>query len=147
MRGIMNVRSVLVTSALALWASEASGQNFHKEVMCAAQAERLYLKDKDGLAVSANISIIGYEDHYNQKMGRCFMLEHTLITGSGSIELVTSLIDASEGHILARYSSTDRLEECELNPGYVTTHCKSGSEFDAFVEQYMGKVGRGVRHY
>lgn len=143
----MKVRSVVVAGALSLWASGAGAQTFRTEVTCAAQAEAAYQKDKAKLADSANISITGYEDHYNPKMGRCFMLEHTLITGSGSTEFVTTLIDPLEGDILATYSSNNGLRDCELAPHHVTTHCKSGSEFDAFVEQYIGKVFGGARHY
>lgn len=143
----MKVRSVAVAGALALWASGARAQTFQQEVTCAAQAESAYRKDKANFAVSPNISITGYENHYNPKMRRCFMLEHTVITGSGSTELVTTLIDAFEARILATYRSNNGLQDCELTPDYVTTHCKSGPEFDAFVEQYMGKLGGGVRHY
>lgn len=143
----MKVRSLAVAGALAFWASGAGAQTFQTEVMCATQAERVYQKDKVTFAVSANINITGYEDHYNPKMGRCFILEHTLITGSGSAELVTTLVDAFEGRVLATFSANNGVEDCELTPDSVTTHCKSGPEFDAFVEQYMGKVGGGVRHY
>lgn len=143
----MNVKSVIVAGALALWASGAGAQSFQKEVMCAAQAAMVYQKDKANLTESVNISMINFESHYNPKMGRCFMLEHTIITGYRSTELVTTLIDPFEGNILATYSSNNRLEGCELTPDHVTTHCKSGSEFDAFVEQYMGKVFGGARHY
>jgi hypothetical protein len=115
--------------------------------MCGAQAASVFQKDRANFAGSANISVTGYEDHYNPKMDRCFVLEHTLITGSGSTERVTTLIDVLKGHILATYSSDNGLEDCELTPDRVTTHCKSGPEFDAFVEQYMGKVGGGVRRY
>ena len=143
----MKVRSVVVAATLSLWASGAGAQDFQKEVMCAAQAEREYQNDKANLADSTRITIIGYEDHYNPTMGRCFMLEHALITGSGSTKLVTTLIDPFEGRILASYSSNNELEDCELTSARVTTHCKSGPEFDAFVEQYMGKVFGGARHY
>ena len=143
----MKFRSLAVAGALAFWASAARAQTFQTEVTCAAQAKRVYQKDKATFAVSANINITGYEDHYNAKMGRCFMLEHSLITGSGSAEVVTTLLDAFEGRVLATYSSNKGVENCELTPNYVTTHCKSGPEFDAFVEQYMGKVGGGVRRY
>jgi len=143
----MKVSSLAVAGALTLWAPGAEAQTFKKEVICAARAERLYRKDQANFAISADINITGYEDHYNPKMGRCFMLEHTLITGSGSAELVTTLIDAFEGRVLATYSSNNGVAACELTPDYMTTHCKSGPEFDAFVEQYVGKVGGGVRHY
>jgi hypothetical protein len=115
--------------------------------MCAAQAETVYRKDKADIAESSNIGITGYEDHYNSKMRRCFMLEHTLITGSRSTELVTTLVDPFEAHTLATYRSNNGLKDCELTSDHVTTRCKSDSEFDAFVEQYMGKVFGGVRHY
>jgi hypothetical protein len=75
------------------------------------------------------------------------MLEHTLITGSRSTELVTTLVDPFEAHTLATYRSNNGLKYCELTSDHVTTRCKSGSAFDAFVEQYMGKVFGGVRHY
>jgi hypothetical protein len=143
----MKVKSLAVAGALAFCASGTEAQTFQKEVMCAAQAERVYKKDQANFAPSADINITGYEDHYNQKMDRCFMLEHTIITGSGSAEVVTTLIDAFAGRVLARYSSDNGVEDCELTPDYVTTRCKSGPEFDAFVEQYIGKVGGGVRHY
>jgi len=143
----MKGRSLPVAGALAFWASGAGAQTFQQEVTCAAQAERVYQNDKANLAISTDINITGYEDHYNPKMGRCFMLEHTLITGSGSAELVTTLIDAFEGRVLGTYSSNNGVEDCELTSDYITTHCKSGPDFDAFVEQYMGKVGGGVRKY
>jgi hypothetical protein len=136
-----------MAGALSLLTSGAGAQTFQQEVTCGAQAAKVYQNDKANLADSANISITGYEDHYNPKMERCFVLEHTLVTGSGSAELVTTLMDAFEGRILAKYRSNSRLEDCELTPDHVTTHCKSGPEFDAFVERYMGKVGGGVRRY
>jgi hypothetical protein len=136
-----------MAGALLLLASGARAQTFQQEVTCGAQAAKVFQKDKDNLADSADISITGYEDHYNPKMDGCFVLEHMLITGSGSTELVTTLIDAFKGRVLATYRSSSSLEDCELTPDNVTTHCKSGPEFDAFVEQYMGKVGGGVRRY
>lgn len=143
----MKVRLLAVAGVIAFWAPGAGAQTSRKEVICAAQAKKVYQKDNDKLAISADITITGYENHYNSKMSRCFMLEHTLITGSGSAELVTTLIDAFEGRVLAMYSSNNGVEDCELTPDNTMTHCKSGSEFDAFVEQYVGKVGGGVRHY
>jgi hypothetical protein len=56
--------------------------------------------------------------------------------------LVTTLIDAFEARVVATYSSSNGVDDCELTSDHITSRCKSGPDFDAFVEQYMGKVVR-----
>jgi O-acetyl-ADP-ribose deacetylase (regulator of RNase III) len=82
----MKVRWLAVAGALTFCATGAGAQTFQKEVACAAQSERVYQNDWANFATSVDMNITGYEDHYNPNMGRCFILEHTLITGSGSSE-------------------------------------------------------------
>ena len=114
-----------------------------EQAMCAAQAQRVYEKDKAD-PVSANL--VGYENHYNPTMNRCFMLERDVGNAAGKIMVTITLADAFEGHGLATYTSTNgQLFDCELTPTYQTmTRCKSGAEFNAFVKQYMGSVFGGA---
>jgi hypothetical protein len=138
----MKVGWAVLVGAVALWTQAAGAQTLQEQAMCAAQAAMAYQRDKAETAKS--VSFAGYEDHYNPLLNRCFILEHELASGS-DIMIITILLDAFEGHILALYTSVNgRLFECELTPTHRTTYCKSAAEFNAFVQKYMGAVFGGA---
>src|SRR5579863_8855978 len=141
----MNVRWRILAAVVALcWVPSVGAQTLQEQAMCATEAASVYQKDKADAMMGAGL--VGYEDHYNPKLNRCFMIEHVLSSTSGNVGLTTTLMDAFEGHILATYTSVNgKLFDCELTPTYQSkTVCKSAAEFNAFVQQYMGAVFGGA---
>jgi hypothetical protein len=122
---------------------ESKGGSLELQEKCAAQANRTF---KD-MGYKPN-AIAGYENHYNDKMNKCFMeVGNTDTTSPPTIWTFRSLLDAYEGKSYAEYSwHTDKKKKYWEVPPFSCRvsslsgedqYCKSEDEYKKLIKIYM----------
>jgi hypothetical protein len=79
--------------------------------------------------------ITDYTDHYNAKMGKCFMVLQVTIFGKNTAEHANRLMDVLENRDIGVIQWFERkpLEACAVHG----QSCRSKDEWDALVKPYM----------
>jgi hypothetical protein len=114
---------------------------------CAAQAERTFLAlgyRRDGTSTEPNQGLEGVtlENHYNDRLKKCFMLI-TQATYKTQFSEQRYLLDAFESRTYGDYFFTHLKTGgpslyCRVSPlGEAERSCGSEGEFNTFVAQYM----------
>jgi len=124
--------------------SKSKSDNLELQEKCARQAAAIFKADgweKEQMA--------GFENHYNEKMNRCFILEENTDakTTPGRVSNSRTLLDAFERKTLASYFWMSEKNkqfwevppfQCEVTiPSGEKTVCKSSDEFYELVKVYM----------
>jgi hypothetical protein len=124
--------------------SKSKSESLELQEKCARQAAALFKADgweKGHMA--------GFENHYNEKMNRCFILEGDTDPKTTPVRVYISetLLDAFEHKTLGSYlwvSDPPKKYweapplQCEVTaPSGEKTVCKSSDEFDELVKVYM----------
>jgi hypothetical protein len=135
-------RQVLELSAKV--ESKARNASLDLQEKCAKQAQEVFKvsgKEKEQLA--------GFENHYNEKLNRCFMtIQDTDVkTAPGGITTSKFLLDAFEGKYLGTFIwQSDKLKkarevppfQCDVTlPSGEKRVCHSSDEFNELVRGYM----------
>jgi hypothetical protein len=119
----------LACAPVAWLPSSASAQSLQQQALCAAQASKVFQEDYPH---RENGDMTHYQDHYNVKLDRCFILEYSTLGGGGG----AILYDAFEKRKYGEYGWTTT--GCELTPPNGQPEaCNSKAEFDAFAAKYM----------
>lgn len=117
--------------------SKASASSLALQGSCAKQAAIAY-KDSGW----AEDSMAGYQDHYNQKLDKCFVMMANTKDVGGKLRHIRQLMDAFEGRELG-YFWTDVADpagviDCRVTlPSGEEQHCRGQEEFDHLVNVYM----------
>jgi hypothetical protein len=124
--------------------AKSKAANLELQEKCAKQASELF--SSEGWAKE---QMAGFENHYNEKLNRCFiMVENTdAKTTPGRISNSKFLSDAFERKILANYfwmsDTTKKYREvppfqCDVTlPSGEKKICHSSDEFDQLVREYL----------
>jgi hypothetical protein len=124
--------------------SRPKSDSLELQEKCAHQAAALFKANG-----WENEQLAGFQDHYNEKMNRCFILEENTDTkgAQGRIAHSKSLLDAFERKTLASYFwMSDKQKQywevppaqCEVTPpSGEKTVCKSSDEFEELIKVYM----------
>jgi hypothetical protein len=97
---------------------------------CGKRAEQIYEKD---FPVGERKGLEGFENHYNVRLNRCFMLEeNSMITkdaGKSYTMKLLTLIDVNDNKVYGSFNS--------LNCNVQNVTCKSEQEFRSLIRQFM----------
>jgi hypothetical protein len=97
---------------------------------CGKRAEQIYEKD---FPVGERKGLEGFENHYNVRLNRCFMLEeNSMITkdaGKSYTMKLLTLVDVNDNKVYGTFSPLN----CEVQ----NTTCKSEQEFRSLIRQFM----------
>jgi hypothetical protein len=124
-------------------------QSPDQQERCAQQAHRAFQqiqtefkKEQQPLGVAREFA--DYQNHYNTKLGKCFILvDISERYGSFWTTMTVYLADANERRRYATYQWNGQggktvSERCDLTPSLREKRaCKTKQEFDAFVTPYM----------
>ena len=111
------------------------------EQQCSKRAEAIFQGTNWG---GSGVFSSGYENHFNRKLNKCFMLVRVNSNGGGSLFFYKALFDVNAG------TSSSRAEFDKQVPSGVADYtvkpfvckmldkyCQTDEEFDAFVKTYM----------
>ena len=127
-------KTVIALLAFAIMTGAASAQNrkeiYELQARCGKRAEQIYEKD---FPVGERKGLESFENHYNVRLNRCFILEeNTMITKdagkSYTIKMLTP-IDVNDNKVYGSFSS--------LNCDVQTVTCKSEQEFRSLIRQFI----------
>lgn len=127
-------KTVIALLAFAMMTGAASAQNrkeiYELQERCGKRAEQIFEKD---FPLGDRKGLERFENHYNVRLNRCFMLEeNTMITkdaGKSYTMKLLTLVDVNDNKIYGSFSP--------LNCDVQNTTCKSEQEFRALIRQFM----------
>ncbi|BBZ95894.1 hypothetical protein [Bradyrhizobium diazoefficiens] len=131
-------KTVIALLAFALTIGAVSAQNrkeiYELQERCGKRAEQIYEKD---FPVGERKGLESFENHYNIRLNRCFILEqNTMITKdagkSYTIRMLT-LVDVNDNKVYGSFSS--------LNCAVQNVTCRSEQEFRSLIRQFMEDRG------
>ena len=104
---------------------------YNLQSKCSKEAESFYLKNKDPLSVK-------YENYYNEKMNKCFILVKTTNPtdhgGGGGTH--TDLYDINSNVLYAElWQTEDYPVFCSFN--FLKEKCSSVEDFQYIIQKYM----------
>ncbi|MBR0752724.1 hypothetical protein JQ604_11060 [Bradyrhizobium jicamae] len=124
----------LVVIATWAMANSAQAQNrkeiYELQERCGKRAEQIFEKD---FPVGERKGLEQFENHYNVRLNRCFMLEENTMTmkdagASKSYKLLT-LVDVNDNKVYGSFGP--------LNCDVQNSPCKSEQEFRSLIRQFM----------
>jgi hypothetical protein len=124
----------LAATVLVACTASSQAQSLDQQERCAQQARRAFPEYISGKGIA------DYQSHYNTKLGKCFMLVETIVSGPNSY-MRALLMDAIERREYAYFwdkiPAGGVVVSCFFKNLRGTRYCNSREEFDAFVASYM----------
>jgi hypothetical protein len=107
----------------------SSKEDYGLQVMCGKQTSEFFKKEYgDGITKDGMIS--GYQNHYNKKLNKCFII----ITSTSPSMRLKNLFDFDENKELGTFVENKSLPmDCRV----FEKSCKSEQEWDTLVKPYM----------
>ena len=117
--------------------SKARPSNLELQDKCAKQAAAVF-KDSGW----ADESMAGYQNHYNERLDKCFVMMVNTKDVSGKLRHIRRLTDAFEGRELGYFwkdvTDTAGVIDCRVTlPSGQEQHCRAVEEFDQLVKVYV----------
>ena len=146
MSSLITIAAVACTIAVVLHPT-ANAQSPDPQQQCSTEAKkvfeelrRTYEAEASGLQLKVDVGLNDYRHHYNSKSKRCLLLVNKNTTMVDDRSHTSYLIDTDRRMYAVYMETNGRMQSCTLIQSVrQATACKSRSEFDAFVSQYMEK--------
>lgn len=118
--------------------AQVSATNWDHERQCSAAAEHFF--NESGW--SDKNSGAWYENHFNRRLNRCFILVRSNISEGQNLVQSTALMDVNDGESIGQYGKNIPFGKADyaVKPftcDVLDKYCQTTEEFDAFVKPYM----------
>ena len=119
--------------------SSSKEEDYRLQEKCGKQCEEMFKKEfGNGLTSDENSSMFsGYQNHYNKKLNKCFILVTTksyLKDKKKDVLLTKELVDINENKYYGSFSKSGGMTVNCIVSG---EKCKSEEEWDLLVKPYM----------
>ncbi len=119
-------------------AAQVNAAKWEREQQCSTRAKHFF----DESSWSEKNSGASYENHFNNRLNRCFILVKSSTSQGNSRFLYRVLMDVNDGKEIAQYHKQVPYGQAEYagKPfvcAILEKFCQTDEEFDAFVKSYM----------
>jgi hypothetical protein len=111
-----------------------------QDQQCSKGAKEFF--DANGFANNKSALADEYENHFNKRLNKCFVLVRINTLPGNALFLHRALFDVYDGKTIAEYDKRVPIgtAEYEVKPfscSMLDKNCQTDEEFDAFVKTYM----------
>ena len=119
-------------------AMQVNAAKWEREQQCSTRAEHFF----NGSSWSEKNTGAWYENHFNSRLNRCYILVNSRTSQGNSVFLYRVLMDVNDGKDIARYSKEVPYGKADYEGkpfvcALLEKFCQTDEDFDAFVKSYM----------